>query len=64
MKFIDGKLYYIKFLDHFIGNESKDEELICEATGWVSFQDGKYIELTFWKTTSSIGDEGAEEKNN
>jgi uncharacterized Zn finger protein len=56
-----GGLYWIQFLDHFIGD---DEWVKCEACGWVERSGPKFVKLIYWKTIVSSGDERTESENN
>ena len=45
-KYIEHKLYKIRFYDHSIGTTDK---MVCEAVGWVVKDDPDYVVLTSWK---------------
>jgi len=49
MKFKINELYYVKFLDHCIGQE----ELISETVGWVQSESKNSVILIYWRTNST-----------
>lgn len=56
-----GHLYWIKFLDHFIGSE---DEITCECCGWIAHSGKTWVKVVYWKTNSAAGDEALESSNN
>lgn len=57
MKFKTGELYYIRFLDHAMGNDV----LPCEVCGWVLKEDEYSITITVWNL--DIDDEEVKNAN-
>jgi hypothetical protein len=49
MNFKKDKLYYIKFLDHFING---DNEMVCETVGWVLSQNTKSVTIATWRNVT------------
>ena len=62
MDFKPGGLYYLKFYDHFLGNDDK-EEIVCEVCGWVTGESENYVQITYWKTSSALGYVETEKSN-
>lgn len=59
MKFKNGELYYIKFLDHCI---SEDHTVIeCEVCGWVLSEDKDRVTLTWWHVSNDAYRDGNDE---
>ena len=44
-RFVEGKLYKIRFYDHAIGTADK---MICEAVGWAIKDDTHHVVLSHW----------------
>jgi hypothetical protein len=61
MKFTLGKAYYLKFYDHFLGNDN--DQLECEIFGWLLQEDDLYLQLAYWKTNSKLEDHKTEAEN-
>jgi hypothetical protein len=48
-KFIEGKLYKIKFYDHCIG---KSDKMVCEVVGWCTLNEEDFVVITAWQVVT------------
>ena len=44
-RFVEGKLYKIRFYDHCVGSTDK---MTCEVAGWVIKDDSHHVVLSHW----------------
>jgi len=45
-KYIQNKLYKIRFYDHCIGNH--EGPIICEVAGWIIGETSTHLQLSYW----------------
>jgi hypothetical protein len=58
MKYLEGQLYIIEFLDHVINHT---EPVTCQVVGWLIKEESTYLVLNTWYCMSS--DPEIEENN-
>lgn len=46
MKYEEGAVYYVKFLDHIKGH---DKPLMCQVVGWVIEDNNDSVVLSWWE---------------